>query len=101
MLERAGILTWVNRIVRIREPARDLFGHMTMRWRVLRTSNSYQFHDPKAAPARPDPSGSDYRPGKPDQFFSSDARPMDTGLAAALKRLGEAVNGIPLPAAGG
>src|SRR4029077_1544776 len=42
-LELAGVLAWVNRIVR--EP--DLFGQWTWRWRVIRTSNAYTFRDPK------------------------------------------------------
>ena len=37
-LERAGILTWVNRIARIREWGPDLFGRAQNRWRVIRTS---------------------------------------------------------------
>ena len=46
-LEDAGILTWVNRIVRIREATRDLFGRIVPRWRVIRTSNAYSFIDPQ------------------------------------------------------
>jgi len=45
-LEDAGLLTWVNRIVRIRERCEDLFGHMGSRWRIIRTSNAYEFRDP-------------------------------------------------------
>jgi DNA-binding Lrp family transcriptional regulator len=41
-LEDAGVLTWVNRIVRIRERCEDLFGHFGSRVRVIRTSNGYQ-----------------------------------------------------------
>ena len=37
-LEAAGILTWVNRIARIREWGPDLFGRAQNRWRVIRTS---------------------------------------------------------------
>ena len=47
-LELAGVLTWVNRIVRERVRERDLFGQWATRWRVLRTSNAYAFRDPKA-----------------------------------------------------
>ena len=46
-LERAGILTWVNRIARIREWGPDLFGRAQNRWRVIRISNAYAFIDPK------------------------------------------------------
>ena len=51
-LEYAGVLTWVNRITRIREPVRDLFGHLVTKWRVIRISNAYSFVDPCPAPAR-------------------------------------------------
>jgi CRP-like cAMP-binding protein len=40
-LEAAGILSWVNRIKRIREWGPDLFGRALNRWRVVRTSNQY------------------------------------------------------------
>jgi hypothetical protein len=46
-LEKAGVLTWVNRLTKIRVPERDLFGRIAHRWRVIRTSNSYRFLDPK------------------------------------------------------
>jgi hypothetical protein len=46
-LEFAGVLTWQNRVVRIRERCRDLFGHDGWRWRVIRSSNAYYFRDPK------------------------------------------------------
>jgi len=35
-LEDAGLLTWVNRIVRIKERCEDLFGHFGVRSRVCR-----------------------------------------------------------------
>jgi hypothetical protein len=51
-LEAAGVLTWVNRLTKVRVPERDLFGRVATRWRVIRTSNSYRFLDPKGgAPA--------------------------------------------------
>jgi hypothetical protein len=45
-LEDTGVVTWVNRIKRIREPVQDLFGHWVSRWRTIRTSNAYSFKDP-------------------------------------------------------
>ncbi|MDX7952161.1 helix-turn-helix domain-containing protein [Lichenihabitans sp. Uapishka_5] len=39
-LEGAGILTWVNRLRRVKMP-----GPAGWRWRVLRTSNGYRFTD--------------------------------------------------------
>jgi hypothetical protein len=58
-LEWAGVLTWQNRITRIRERCRDLWGREGWRWRVIRTSNAYGFRDPA--------SKSDQRTGTPDQ----------------------------------
>ena len=45
-LEVAGVLSWVNRIKRVREPCPDLLGDQGWRWRVLRTSNAYHFPSP-------------------------------------------------------
>ena len=70
-LEWAGVLTWQNRITRIRERCRDLFGHNGWRWRVIRTSNAYVFRDPQAVNSRPVPSKSDQRTGTPDQEVKS------------------------------
>ena len=47
-LEAAGLLTWVNRIKRVRERCADLLGPGGWRWRVLRTSNAYEPIDPGA-----------------------------------------------------
>lgn len=61
-LELAGILSWVNRIVRVRIRECDLFGQWMTTRRVLRTSNAYVFHDPKAA----ERSKTEIRSGLPD-----------------------------------
>ena len=45
-LEDAGLLTWVNRIARVRRYVRDLFGRMSPEWQVIRISNGYSFGDP-------------------------------------------------------
>jgi hypothetical protein len=45
-LEFAGVLTWQNRIVRVRELVTDLFGKPAWLWRVVRTSNAYVLCDP-------------------------------------------------------
>jgi hypothetical protein len=42
-LERAGILTWVNRVVSVNFHEKDLFGQNVLTTRVIRTSNSYEF----------------------------------------------------------
>jgi Helix-turn-helix domain len=69
-LEDAGILTWVQRIKRIREPCPDLLGEGGWRWRVLRTSNAYAFSDPSPAADRPESSKSETPTGTPNQVIS-------------------------------
>jgi hypothetical protein len=51
-LELAGVVSLQNRLVRVRERCRDLFGREGWCWRVIRTSNAYVFRDPKP-PAGP------------------------------------------------
>jgi hypothetical protein len=71
-LEDAGVLTWVHRIKRVRESAPDLFDGYGWRWRVIRTSNAYNFRDPKAAVDRPNSSKSEKPTETPNQaLFSS------------------------------
>ena len=86
-LEWAGVLTWQNRITRIRERCRDLFGHDGWRWRVIRTSNAYVFRDPA--------SKSDQRTGTPNQelFKPLQAPAVDPNspLERALARFAAAV----------
>ena len=67
--EFAGVLTWQNRITRIRERCHDLFGRDGWRWRVIRTSNAYVFQDPNEAVSAGFRSKSDQRTGTPDQRF--------------------------------
>jgi hypothetical protein len=45
-LEDAQVLSWVHRIKRVREQCSDLLGADGWRWRVLKTSNAYDFRDP-------------------------------------------------------
>src|SRR4051812_22422523 len=66
-LERAGILTWVHRIVRVREWGPDLFGRAQNRWRVIRTSNAYTFNDPQPQARPPDSSKSKFQTGTEGQ----------------------------------
>src|SRR6185436_17892692 len=91
VLELAGVLTWQNRITRIRERCHDLFGRDGWRWRVIRTSNAYAFRDPKAAPA----SKSDQRNGTPDQedskILQAPVVVSDSLLEHALANFGAAM----------
>jgi hypothetical protein len=85
-LEDAGVLTWVNRIKRVKERCVDLLGDQGWRWRVLRTSNAYEFRDPSPSPERPNPSKSETRTG-------TETSVLDSSLFAALDRLKEALRG--------
>jgi Helix-turn-helix domain len=77
-LERAGILTWVNRIARIREWGPDLFGRAQNRWRVIRTSNAYAFVDPQPPAKPPDSSKSEIATGTEGQeSFSLPPRQLE------------------------
>jgi DNA-binding MarR family transcriptional regulator len=104
-LEAAGLLSWVNRIVRIRVAERDLLGRRVAGWKVIRTSNSYRFRDPGPAAQRDGLPGfgskSEVRSGNQtqDSIKPSAAparRPLDTEnpLEAALLRLGKAMGAI-------
>jgi Helix-turn-helix domain len=72
-LEDAGILTWVQRIKRVRDRCSDLLGANGWRWRVLRTSNAYSFRDSGS----PERSKSEKPTGTPNQDFSS---PIKEGI---------------------
>lgn len=52
-LESVGILSWVQRIKRVREWVPDLLGRRVPVWRVLRISNAYVFRDPRATGMSP------------------------------------------------
>jgi hypothetical protein len=68
-LEETGVLTWINRIKRIREPCPDLLGADGWRWRVLRTSNAYSFRDPAPSADRSISSSSE----KPTRTLNQDS----------------------------
>jgi hypothetical protein len=88
-LERAGILTWVNRLVRIRDWGPDLFGRARNRWRVIRTSNAYTFVDPQPQAKPSGSSKSDLPTGTEGQeSFSLAPRALDGSnpLHQALER---------------
>jgi hypothetical protein len=92
MLERANVLTWSNRLVRVREaePERDMFGRVTYRWRVLRTSNGYAFNDPKPVAKPTVSSKSDFKTETTNQVLFSEGAVEDSPLERALAALGKA-----------
>lgn len=97
-LEQAGILSWVNRITRIREVEVDLFGRRVWVWRVVRTSNAYTFRDPKAAtqPGRSSKSEFPTGPTARNSNIIQTPLPLDlsTPLGRALDGLGRAMGAI-------
>jgi hypothetical protein len=94
-LEFAGVMTWQHRITRIREQCTDLFGHISWRWRVIRTSNAYMFRDPKCTDCRPLSSKSENQAGTQDQDIldpvHAAVRSLESSLERALARFGAAV----------
>lgn len=67
-LEAVGILSWANRLARVREQCVDAAGRLVWHARVIRTSNAYVFHDPVENRGKPpnsskseNPSGSSYQ----------------------------------------
>jgi AraC-like DNA-binding protein len=100
-LEETGILSWVNRITRIRDRELDLFGRWATRWRVIRTSNAYVFRDLGAGCDHAQASKSEIRSGLLNQELSvsstSPALPAlcpDTPLNQALIRFGTTLGAI-------
>jgi hypothetical protein len=88
-LEDAGVLTWANRITRVREACSDLLGDHGWRWRVVRTSNAYTFNDPSPAAAQSHVETAGFSskcknpPGTRTKLFSlRPGRPFDRGGAA-------------------
>jgi hypothetical protein len=94
-LELAGVLSWVNRIIRERDHERDLFGHWVTRWRITRTSNAYLFRDPQPGASLPNSSKSEIRSGTPIPESISTLLNPDDPLERALLRLGRSLNAIP------
>ena len=103
-LEAAGILTWCNRLRRVR-----VYGPAGWRWRVVRTSNGYRFTDQRDVSVSRQgdekhwvgreqisriPSKSDLPPGTTTQMISyadapsrRDLTRAETPLESALERL--------------
>ena len=45
-LEDTGVFSWVQRIDRVAERVKDLFGQWMTSYRIVRRSNVYEFRDP-------------------------------------------------------
>ena len=92
-LEEAGLLTWVNRITRIRRRERDLFGQLVSVWQVIRTSNGYRLIDPlDRAPGR-----KGYKSENPTRSQNLDLknnlRPVENPSEGGAERLVGALHG--------
>jgi hypothetical protein len=89
-----GVLTWQNRITRVRERCIDLFGRESWQWRVHRRSNAYAFRDPLQQTARPSAYKSENQPRTQNQDFlgsvQASTRNPDTPLERVLARFGAA-----------
>jgi len=82
----AGLMSWDNRIKRVRERCPDLLGPNGWRWRVVRTSNAYKFNDPA--------SESENRRGTEIPVLNSSLKSvttpkieLDSGLAEGFARI--------------
>ena len=95
VLEWAGVLTWQHRTTRIRERTTDLFGRISWRWRVIRTSNAYVFRDPQPQLIGISASKSENPTGTQDQEYldpvQAPARDLSSPLERALARFGAVV----------
>lgn len=87
VLETAGVLS------SIQNKCTDLFGKSGRRWRVVRTSNAYCFHDPKAATQAGIPSHSHFRSGlnRDSSVASGAALPTISTAPSALTSRGAAL----------
>jgi hypothetical protein len=97
LLEWAGVLTWQHRIARVQVREVDLFGRWASRWRVIRTSNAYVFHDPQQPLTGVPASKSENRTGTRDQDFSkpvlAPAADPDSPLERALQQFSSTIEG--------
>ena len=95
-LEAAGFLTWVNRLLRVRERVEGL-GHIWATvWRVNRTSNAYDFPMIAKKPHQNDDKGQKALGTSNQATFSFTADNLDpeNELQAALLSFGKAIGRI-------
>lgn len=88
-LELAGIMTWVNRVVRVQFRERDLLGKRVLRTRLIRTSNAYLFHDPMSGGSHPNlqdrSTGGGQKPADLVAFSSKSENPPGTQIQELSK----------------
>jgi hypothetical protein len=102
VFEQADILTWVNRITRIKVQELDLFGQKVWRWQTIRTSNAYVFRDPLPCAPHQEVYKSENPSGTLKQDISSTTAPphilildRSNPLDAVLIRLGTSIGALP------
>ena len=86
VLELARVMTWQNRITRVRERCRDLFGRECWQWRVHRRSNAYAFRDPRQQIARPSAYQSGNEPRTQNQDFLGSVQAAERKPDAPIER---------------
>ncbi len=88
-LEAAGIMTWVNRLVRVQFREKDLFGNLVPRTRLIRTSNAYVFRDPLSCASHPKTMdrgrGSEQKTSDSLTFLSKSENPPGTQIQDSYK----------------
>lgn len=103
-LELAGIMTWVNRVVRVQFRETDLLGKRVLRTRLIRTSNAYLFHDPLPGGSHPNPQnrrpGGGQKPADLVAFSSKSENPSETQTQELSKPSIEPNGSETLPSAG-
>ena len=104
-LEQTGVFSWVNRIDRVAERGKDLFGQWMTSYRIVRRSNVYEFRDPLPCAEALNPFGNLLSTEKPTgheiQELPSSLPPPkiiildpDNPLDAALIRFGKTLKAI-------
>ncbi len=95
-LESAGLITWVNRIQRVRERVAGLGGIWASVWRVIRTSNAYDFPlIAKQTPAFVDKGQKGLGTDIPvTSLLETPPFDLEPSLKAAFLRLGKTIGAI-------
>jgi Helix-turn-helix domain len=104
-LEQTGVFSWVNRIDRVAERGKDLFGQWMTSYRIVRRSNVYEFRDPLPCAETLNPLGNSSKCKKAtgqeiQELPSSTAPPKiiildpDNPLDSALIRFGKTLKAL-------
>ena len=101
-LELAGVMTWVNRIIKKLTKVPDLFGQLMAHWQIIRTSNAYMFRDPLPCAPKRETYKSENPPRVSNPDIKSSSTPPriiilnpDNEVDRALIRFGLASGNIP------